>query len=171
MWESWEMDSLSFMKNCRNLGRTMRTLLQDLAQKSLKGLGTKACTNWEDRSANSLAYQVSNHSIFIRWMSQMRAILLNFKGDTAALELVNGVPALRCFVRTCLPRCISREKCISSCYRCSIMLRFPLSASKRMHFYVWPLVPRDYFVLLQQHDKLSFSHTFFPGTFESAHPI
>lgn len=42
----------------------MRTLLQDLAQKSLKGLGTKACTNWEDRSANSLAYQVSNHSIF-----------------------------------------------------------------------------------------------------------
>lgn len=72
----------------------MRTLLQDLAQKSLKGLGTKACTNWEDRSANSLAYQVSNHSIFLYavWLRLqsshlMRATLHDFKGHSYASEL------------------------------------------------------------------------------------
>lgn len=72
----------------------MRTLLQDLAQKSLKGLGTKACTNWEDRSANSLAYQVSNHSTFLyagclslQSSHLMRAILEDFKGYSSALEL------------------------------------------------------------------------------------
>lgn len=71
----------------------MRTLLQDLAQKSLKGLGTKACTNWEDRSANSLAYQVSNHSMFLcavwlRLQSShlMRATLHDFKGHGYASE-------------------------------------------------------------------------------------
>lgn len=53
------------MKQCQILKRTMRTLLWDLAQKSLKGLGTKAWTNWGDRSANSLAYQVSNHCNFL----------------------------------------------------------------------------------------------------------
>lgn len=66
MWKSLETDSPKFqIKQCQIFRRTMRTLLQDLAEKSLKGLGTKAWTNWEDRSANSLAYQVSNHSIFL----------------------------------------------------------------------------------------------------------
>lgn len=81
-------------KKCQILRRTMRTLLQDLAQKSLKGLGTKACTNWEDRSANSLAYQVSNHSIFLYavWLRLqsshlMRATLHDFKGHSYASEL------------------------------------------------------------------------------------
>lgn len=66
MWKSLETESPKFqIKQCQIFRRTMRTLLQDLAEKSLKGLGTKARTNWEDRSANSLAYQVSNHSIFL----------------------------------------------------------------------------------------------------------
>lgn len=52
------------IKQCKIFRRTKRTLLQDLAQKSLKGLGTKAWTNWEDRRANSLAHQVSKRSIF-----------------------------------------------------------------------------------------------------------
>lgn len=86
-------------KKCQILRRTMRTLLQDLAQKSLKGLGTKVCTNWEDRSANSLAYWVSNHSIFFLYAGclilqsshLMRAISHDFKGYSSALELVTDV--------------------------------------------------------------------------------
>lgn len=72
MWKRSETDSPKFhIKQCQIVRRTMRTPLQDLAEKSLKGLGTKAWTNWEDRSANSLAYQVSDHSIFLMyWMSQ-----------------------------------------------------------------------------------------------------
>lgn len=65
MWKRLVTVSSKFpIKQCQIFRRTMRTLLQDLAQKSLKGLGTKAWTNWEDTSANSLAYQVSNHSTF-----------------------------------------------------------------------------------------------------------
>lgn len=92
------------MKKCQILRRTMRTLLQDLAQKSLKGLGTKACTNWEDRSANSLAYQVSNHSIFLyagclslQSSHLMRAILHDFKGYSFASELVADVSSADIF--------------------------------------------------------------------------
>lgn len=94
MWKSLEMDSPKFRKTVSDSQRTMRTLLQDLAQKSLKGLGTKACTNWEDRSANSLAYQVSNHGTFLyagclslQNSHLMRAILEDFKGYSSALEL------------------------------------------------------------------------------------
>lgn len=82
------------IKQCQILKRTMRTLLRDLAQKSLKGLGTKARTNWEDRSANSLAYQVSNHCTFLYAgcislpsSHRMRAIFPDFKGYSSALEL------------------------------------------------------------------------------------
>lgn len=82
------------VKQCQILKRTMRTLLQDLAQKSLKGLGTKARTNWEDRSANSLAYQVSNHDTFLYAgcislpsSHRMRDIFRDFKGYSSALEL------------------------------------------------------------------------------------
>lgn len=102
------MDSpLSFIKKkkCQILRRTMRTLLQDLAQKSLKGLGTKACTNWEDRSANSLAYQVFNHSIFLyagclslQSSHLMRVILRNFKGYSSASELVADVSSTDIFL-------------------------------------------------------------------------
>lgn len=87
----------------------MRTLLQDLAEKSLKGLGTKAWTNWEDRSANSLAYQVSNHSIFLctgclslRSSHLMGAILHHFKGFCYASELQPDAPNADIFYeRTC----------------------------------------------------------------------
>lgn len=82
------------VKQCQILKRTMRTVLQDLAQKSLKGLGTKARTNWEDRSANSLAYQVSNHDTFLYAgcislpsSHRMRDIFRYFKGYSSALEL------------------------------------------------------------------------------------
>lgn len=73
MWKRLVTVSPKFpIKPCQIFRQTMRTLLQDLAQKNLKGLGTKAWTNWEDRSANSLAYQISDHSTFflIYWMSQ-----------------------------------------------------------------------------------------------------
>lgn len=67
----WWYTPQSLVKQCQVLRQTMRRVLQDLALKSIKGLGTKACTNWEDRSTSSLAYQVSNHSIFfIYWKSQ-----------------------------------------------------------------------------------------------------
>lgn len=108
----------SFMKKCQILRRTMRTLLQDLAQKSLKGLDTKACTNWEDRSANSLAYQVSNHSIFLyagclclQSSHLMRAILHDFKGFSSASELVDDVSSTDIFCQnTYMARYVSPLK-------------------------------------------------------------
>lgn len=106
MWKSLETDSPKFqIKQCQIFRRTMRTLLQDLAEKSLKGLGTKAWTNWEDRSANSLAYQVSNHSIFLctgclslRSSHLMGAILNHFKGFRSASELQPDAPIADIFM-------------------------------------------------------------------------
>lgn len=63
--KDWWYIPQSFVKQCQVLRQTMRRVLQDLALKSIKGLGTKACTNWEDGSTSSLAYQGSNHSIFL----------------------------------------------------------------------------------------------------------
>lgn len=67
-----EMDSRMFHKTVSDSQANNGNTITRLGTESLKGLGTKACTNWEDRSANSLAYQVSNHStfFFICWMSQ-----------------------------------------------------------------------------------------------------
>lgn len=106
MWKSLETDSPKFqIKQCQIFRRTMRTLLQDLAEKSLKGLGTKAWTNWEDRSANSLANQVSNHSIFLcagclslRSSHLMGAILHHFKGFRSASELQADAPIADIFM-------------------------------------------------------------------------
>lgn len=135
----------------------MRTLLLDLAKKSLKGLGTKACTNWEDRSANSLAYQVSNHSTFLytgclslQSSHLMRAILHDFKGYSSALELVADVSSADTFCQN-----MHDEMCFTlktplflliilahNLHHRSITSSLPLQfwwAHKMLHGDAWPL--------------------------------
>ncbi len=174
------------MKKCQILRRTMRTLLQDLAQKSLKGLGTKACTNWEDRSANSLSYQVSNHSIFFLYAGclslqsshLMRAILHDFKGYSFALELVADVSSADIFCQNIYGVICSTLRTLLFLFnKFQPRISFPRSRHPAFHFHFgehrkcciviyghslfWA-----YFVLLLQCDKLPSPH-FLQALFES----
>lgn len=119
-----EMDSRMFHKTVSDSQANNGNTITRLGTESLKGLGTKACTNWEDRSANSLAYQVSNHSTFFFYMLDVSVcwaliwwepFCTTSKDTVLPQNLWLMCPALILFVRTCMARCASPGKHRCSC--------------------------------------------------------